>query len=475
MWKDKLANKIGQILGIYNKTNKGEITMTNTKNIRKVLLESGVEIKGEYERVKVWLPEVEEFTGVKDFTLSDKVNVTIDLSTFHEGKVLDIGALFFDTDIKVAVGVSKTEVYTDKGNVISIRDLFDMPYKKGGEVIKGDYVELQNCFTGETIVTLGGIILKSSLPKRIGVVKSISERDGVVSIGFGDKTIRLPKCCLNVVNGLLMSDKFKTINTFLNDSGTNASFDGTMWGVSVDESGDYLEYITEARLGRFEGYLYNEELRKKYATKKKIRGAIQSIYPSISAQLMEDVIMLYCSKGADVDILTGEKMREVFIADKCSGSGSIASSCMRNKNPNYFDIYVENCDGIAIIRDGNGKIVLRAILWTIHKADGTTMKFMDRIYSGNTAFETKMKAWAIQNNYAYLDSQSHSMTRMTMPDSKKVSLKHWFVKCKKPDYERYPYLDTFSTMVGGFLFYRNQPALELKSTSGGSSCMCGDR
>ncbi|MEG0151597.1 MAG: hypothetical protein RR744_00260 [Cellulosilyticaceae bacterium] len=476
--KKSIANKIGQMLGIYKKTTnnkKGEITMTS-KNIRKILLESGVEIKGSYDRVKVWLPEVEEFSGIKDFTLSDKVNVTIDLSTFHEGKVLDVGSLFFETDIEVAVGVSKTEVYTNKGRVMTIRELFELPHKSGKRPERDSYVRIKNCFSGDTVVALGGIILKSSLVSNIGTVKSVSDRDGVVSIAIGDKTLRLPAYCCEDVSGLIFSEKFKNINKFLKDSGYHPTIDGTMLGIMQTDDGDYIEYITDKRMERLEGKdIYDKEIRAKYATKKKIRGAIQLLYPNISSNTMEDVIMLYCAKSADVEILTGEAMKEVFKSDRCSGGGSIASSCMRDKDTSYFDIYVDNCDGIAVIRGGDNKIILRAILWTIKHPNGKVKKFMDRIYSGNTAYETKMKAWAIQNDYAYLKSQSHSETRMMLPDGKQEHFKDWFIECNKFEYRKYPYLDTFSTFAGGRLFYRNQPVFELKSTGGGNSCLCGER
>ncbi|MGL5714137.1 MAG: hypothetical protein ACRCX2_14045, partial [Paraclostridium sp.] len=382
MFEEKLVFAIKWLLGLNeNKDNKKE-RLKMTRNIRKRLLENGVEIKGDYNKVRVWLPEVEEFEGIKDFTLSERVNVTIDLATFHEGKVLDIESLFFDTDIKVAVGVSKTEVYTDKGSVITIRELFDLPIKKGTYPSKNSYVELVNCFSDNTVVTLGGIMLKSSLQSTIGQVQSVSERDGIASVRVGDKTLRLPSYCCKDITGMLFSEEFGGILNFAKDNGVHPAMDGSMWGIKQTEDGDYIEYITEARLSRFDGDIYNPELRAKFATKKKVRGVLQSIFPSMGSATMEDIIMLYCSKSANVEILTGKSMKDVFIARNCATTGSMGSSCMRDKSPRTFDIYVDSADGIAIMKNDEGKIILRAILWTLRNVKGDEQKFMDRIYSG---------------------------------------------------------------------------------------------
>ncbi|MGL5713991.1 MAG: hypothetical protein ACRCX2_13300, partial [Paraclostridium sp.] len=139
------------------------------------------------------------------------------------------------------------------------------------------------------------------------------------------------------------------------------------------------------------------------------------------------------------------------------------------------DIYVDSADGIAIMKNDEGKIILRAILWTLRNVKGDEQKFMDRIYSGNTAYETKIKSWAIQNGYAYLDSQTHSKKYAMLPNGSKLQLADWFVQTKKSHYETFPYLDTLSTFVGGMLFCRQQPVLELKATGGGYSTLYGDR
>ena len=153
------------------------------------------------------------------------------------------------------------------------------------------------------------------------------------------------------------------------------------------------------------------------------------------------------------DIVKGSKIAYWYDEDYyVSGGGTLNNSCMASVDTSsYFDIYTDNPQVSMVILYGDDgsvvdgkytdkKIKGRAILWDC-KIDGSTAKFMDRIY---TTFDNDVelfKQYAEKNGWFYKKRQSmepgEEITNGS--SSRKATIE---VKLDDADFEYYPYCDT---------------------------------
>jgi len=118
---------------------------------------------------------------------------------------------------------------------------------------------------------------------------------------------------------------------------------------------------------------------------------------------------------------------------------TLYKSCMRDKDPNTFNLYTKNSDVISLlVRLDGGKVSTRALVWKLDGQGGVDY-FVDRIYSNDDPIkkiggvekfmESKFpgKKYVIkQNNISWISD---------------VDIK---LKLKYLDFTLYPYLDSFS-------------------------------
>lgn len=153
------------------------------------------------------------------------------------------------------------------------------------------------------------------------------------------------------------------------------------------------------------------------------------------------------------DIVKGSKIAYWYDEDYyVSGGGTLNNSCMASVDTSsYFDIYTDNPQVSMVILYGDEgsvadgkytdkKIKGRAILWDC-KIDGSTAKFMDRIY---TTFDNDVelfKQYAEKNGWFYKKRQSmepgEEITNGS--SSRKATIE---VKLDDANFDYYPYCDT---------------------------------
>jgi hypothetical protein len=175
-------------------------------------------------------------------------------------------------------------------------------------------------------------------------------------------------------------------------------------------------------------------------------------------------------KKITFDVVNGDKIYDAYLEtnySKILGTDTnLFNSCMRYDScQDYLDIYVDNIDVVSLLvaNDCNGKVLGRAILWTMH--DGK--KAMDTIYAHDSLTASFIQ-WAHDNNYFYKSRQSchHNDFDRHLTDGNIympcVILKHF-------DYSEYPYMDTLSILEGNQLRTHNitNEYRILKSTDGG--------
>jgi len=125
-------------------------------------------------------------------------------------------------------------------------------------------------------------------------------------------------------------------------------------------------------------------------------------------------------------------------------SGTLGSSCMKDGEPYYFDIYKSNpsvCQLIILKSDKNdNKIVGRALLWKL--TDGNM--FMDRVYSINDSDVNLFREYAKDNGWysKYYNNSTESVEAIS-PTGETVTNLSTEIDIRSGYYDGYPYMDTF--------------------------------
>jgi hypothetical protein len=155
-------------------------------------------------------------------------------------------------------------------------------------------------------------------------------------------------------------------------------------------------------------------------------------------------------KSINIQVVSGEDIRKWYNEKNylIQNIGDLGRSCMRyDKCKEYLDIYVDNPDTckLAIITRNN-KLIARAILWKVSNIKlklklKPKVKFdyiLDRVYSINSYDNYTLKDYAIKNNWAI------RITERMFEYNNEEYYGSLEVKVKPKEYEKYPYMDTFS-------------------------------
>lgn len=181
---------------------------------------------------------------------------------------------------------------------------------------------------------------------------------------------------------------------------------------------------------------YESEFKFTEAEKEKATNLMKSEIESIEDSL-------------DFKIVNGEEIVEYYKSDKYyTNSGTLGNSCMKRMSPETFDIYVKNPEvcSLLVLLDSDGLVLGRALLWELSycSVEGVS-KFMDRIYTAKGYDVYKFRKWAIDNNYAYKEKDTHLNLKEIVFKNQTYSAE---IKVKlNPNitYIKYPYVDTFRT------------------------------
>jgi hypothetical protein len=163
--------------------------------------------------------------------------------------------------------------------------------------------------------------------------------------------------------------------------------------------------------------------------------------------------------------------------------GTLRSSCMRyDETMPYLDFYttVPNVS-MVIYTSEDDKLLGRALLWSFE--DGT---FMDRIY-GSAPTQNSFLTYASENGWYTREEQSfRNPTHWVDPEGEPVTRKVQIALLNEPEWNLFPYLDTFSyvSVTGHYLTNdpMDQQAQYLSQSTQGSlelhksfnrRCSCG--
>lgn len=171
----------------------------------------------------------------------------------------------------------------------------------------------------------------------------------------------------------------------------------------------------------------------------------------------------YNNEGYSFAVLPNNKVPSVYSMERAEGGGSLNDSCM-NGDSKYMDIY-RYCGSLKILtlKNEGDELCGRALVWQI--SDELTI--MDRIYVTkdfmyNMFLEyAKKQGWFHKKHYKTYDHKQLFIT----PEGEEV---HKLLTVKtNTDFDKYPYIDTFSYGDDGSLNNYGDGCYEYNHTEGG--------
>jgi hypothetical protein len=179
------------------------------------------------------------------------------------------------------------------------------------------------------------------------------------------------------------------------------------------------------------GKLLNQVLKVKYTDKEK-----EEFVNKFKAKISGDDQKFELVEGSDISFWYDKK-------NYAKETGTLGSSCMRG-GYDYFKIYSDNPEVCRmLILKEDDKLLGRALVWKIHKKDKDLEfeYFMDRQYTAKDSDIQRFRDYANSQGWAWKTNNSHSSYYwVTYKDE------NHYVKMEvktKPNYNTFPYLDTF--------------------------------
>lgn len=160
-------------------------------------------------------------------------------------------------------------------------------------------------------------------------------------------------------------------------------------------------------------------------------------------------------KSNEFEVVSGSDIEKYYRSDNTILKGTLATSCMLDVG-SVLSIYTMNPNSVSLLiykEKGEDKISGRAILWKL--VNGTTFKFMDRIYYSSDDIEYKFQNWAKDNDLIFRQSQSNE--NRTIIDKNGRGYSNIEVKLDKIDFKLYPYCDTLSYLDLDTKILTNKP------------------
>jgi hypothetical protein len=179
---------------------------------------------------------------------------------------------------------------------------------------------------------------------------------------------------------------------------------------------------------------------------------------------------LYGGIFSNFELVSGSEIAYWYKVENYSKkTGTLGSSCMREVNEEFFDIYTMNPEvcSLLILKEKNdsSKIIGRALLWTTVEGK----KFLDRIYTINDSDVNLFKEYAKNNGwYSKVSNNSSNNNYTDAPDGSKIYI-NLTIDIQHSGYDYYPYLDTikyFSPTKKTLSTYNSSGAYLLEDTDG---------
>ena len=226
---------------------------------------------------------------------------------------------------------------------------------------------------------------------------------------------------------LMFTDEYVNYLTFRNDG--TISFLPAGKEHKINDSGDW------SREGRQNGKP-SRVIRKLFTPKalKIVKDAdFEAFALKYQAKCSEDNFVLSVHAGSEIP--------SVYCETREEGYGSLNNSCM-NGDREYLHFYAQFPVEIIALRNGEGRLSGRALLWTL--PDGR--KFMDRVYVVKEHYYDMFVEYAQNNKYIYKVHYKSYDYKDYLTDGLKAWHEKLVVRTRECNVtsEYYPYIDTFT-------------------------------
>lgn len=226
--------------------------------------------------------------------------------------------------------------------------------------------------------------------------------------------------------------------------------------LDISTNGQAISYITKDRLDRFDGNVWDTELRRKFAIQTKPGRVVQAINGSELPYSDQRKLrfMLFDSSDYEIKLISGVDIAKYYNEDNYEEKrGDLGSSCMRYVPSSFFELYRRECDMVVVMRKSTGKICARSVIFYHCKsANGYSDKtILSKIYAIDDIFYDMIKNWAIGNSY-YIFNGGHSASQLITGHDTTIQVSEY-----KPyfpmDYfvpeelNFYPYIDNFGYSI----------------------------
>ena len=218
------------------------------------------------------------------------------------------------------------------------------------------------------------------------------------------------------------------INTIKNDGGDHSKGLSNALYNNDSHYGIFSQSRNPIKIGK----LLNQVLKGKYTDKEK-----EEFVNKFKAKISGEDEKFELVEGSDIAFWYDSKNYE-------EEKGQLGNSCMRG-GYHYFNIYADHPEvcKMLILKNDDNKLLGRALVWKIHKKDKDLdfEYFMDRQYTIKDSDVQKFRDYADAQGWAYKTNNNHysfySVTYKGENNHMKMEVK------TSPDYETFPYLDTF--------------------------------
>lgn len=243
----------------------------------------------------------------------------------------------------------------------------------------------------------------------------------------------------------------------------------------------------ETKIGRFvRSFLSDRDILNKCYENELLKRSF-----TFNDKDIEDFVNMYKSSSTSDNVfklVSGDDIAYWYnfnnYADK--NKGTLGSSCMRKKDPTYFEIYSKNknCQ-LLIYVDSNNKLLGRALVWKLSESPCNAEYFLDRIYTANDSDLNKFIEYGDSNNWMRKWKQTADMYEALlflykdMPVFGKVE-----ILLNKGTFNYYPFFDTVAYMnntktsmsnIGykdGYILASEQGEIERCTSCNGNSSSC---
>jgi len=245
----------------------------------------------------------------------------------------------------------------------------------------------------------------------------------------------------------------------------NSDYDVSNNYIDVGEDGETVTFTNTKKAEKLFSELSEKDLqddeivkqmfstqRQSIKINKFVRAFLQSSGKQYTDKQIEDFgykFKSFAKNENNFKLVSGEDIAFWYNASNYEQiKSTLGSSCMREVDSIFFEIYTENPDKVQLLilmgRKDPNKIRGRALVWKAETSDDSykSITFMDRVYYTDDSDLYRFQNYAKENGWGYKSNNNHREIEEIIIDGEELHTTTITVKLKNSDFSYYPYMDT---------------------------------